>query len=493
MGEHLSERDLKRYRRRQWSAEELLAWDAHLTQCEACRRRLSEEPSLSQAVRALWQDLHAVAQREAHHLTYEQLEAYVEGTLSPPDRAHIEEHLRVCSLCEAEVRDLRAFERELEAPPASEAPAEEREPPRWAWPQRLRHLVFPPRTQAWAWGFTLLLLVWLGWSQFQTRRALQRTEERLTQLQRLAAGEAEGRNLQPLLERLDDLQQQWVSLRGEMAAIRRQMEERTTRLTRLQAELEATRRQTRALQARLQAWVKQASGPRLRLKDTTGEIVLTSDGRLVLPEDGPSLPAEWRARLRRLLTEGHVPPSEPVRVALAAVRSELALRGEGREEGREPLPLSPVATAVRTTHPSFRWKGVEGARRYTFVLTDRDQTQVLWEGEAGTRTSLTLPEEVPLKPGEIYAWQVEAMMEGEPRLSPWAKFWVLDEKTAAEVARWEARFRDSALLLAVLYETYGLFDEAQAQLERLKGLNPPRASEVQTMLDALTERRRRSW
>lgn len=77
---HPSAAELDRYRRRTAAAAELLAVDAHIASCDACLAAL----------------------RDSRHLTYEQAEAYVDGS---DDRA-VRDHVAVCAMCRAEVDDL---------------------------------------------------------------------------------------------------------------------------------------------------------------------------------------------------------------------------------------------------------------------------------------------------------------------------------------------------------------------------------------------------
>jgi hypothetical protein len=77
-----------------------------------------------------------------------------------------------------------------------------------------------------------------------------------------------------------------------------------------------------------------------------------------------------------------------------------------------------------------------------------------------------------LKPGGVYTWQVEAIVGEEKVVSLPARFWVLDKQSTFVVRRMERRFSHSALTLATLYATYGLWDKAIAQVHRLQKQNP---------------------
>jgi hypothetical protein len=50
----------------------------------------------------------------AEHVDYEQLEAYIDETLGEAEREALDSHFKTCALCSAELRDLEAFENQME-------------------------------------------------------------------------------------------------------------------------------------------------------------------------------------------------------------------------------------------------------------------------------------------------------------------------------------------------------------------------------------------
>jgi anti-sigma factor RsiW len=119
---HLSPQLQHRFLARLLSPEETLDVVKHLRECEACRERLlalrSDKPgSLVDAI------LPEVSDEE--HPSADSLGAYLDGDLSGPDKADLEEHLRTCELCRKASADLRSFRHELLQSPAQEyLPAE---------------------------------------------------------------------------------------------------------------------------------------------------------------------------------------------------------------------------------------------------------------------------------------------------------------------------------------------------------------------------------
>jgi anti-sigma factor RsiW len=109
MSEHLSRDYVARYLQRSLSRSERTAADAHLEDCEACRRLVSESPDLQSAFVSFREDVRAQAERGLTHLEYEQMEAYVDGTMSNADREIVDSHTERCGVCGGELRDLQEF------------------------------------------------------------------------------------------------------------------------------------------------------------------------------------------------------------------------------------------------------------------------------------------------------------------------------------------------------------------------------------------------
>jgi hypothetical protein len=98
-------------------------------------------------------------------------------------------------------------------------------------------------------------------------------------------------------------------------------------------------------------------------------------------------------------------------------------------------------------------------------------------------TQVSLPSGI-LEHGEAYLWQVEAIGEEQPCRSSIVGFWVLNQETVHEVEAVERNYPTSALVRASVYEAYGLYEEALAQVERLVEMNLDNSS-AQMMLHNL--------
>ncbi len=101
--DHLSREQLEHYRDRLLPAPALSTADAHLSQCVACRTALAELTPPGPAV-ALLAD---IATARSEHLSYEQMDHWVEDTLDPAVRELVMAHIAVCDSC---ARQLRAYE-----------------------------------------------------------------------------------------------------------------------------------------------------------------------------------------------------------------------------------------------------------------------------------------------------------------------------------------------------------------------------------------------
>jgi len=142
MPDHLSEEQIRRYRKRENPPEELLRVDDHISQCAPCRELLSSASELRAALQSgetlslrgqlrqsnsarsepadkgghlneMSRAVHNSAP-ESEHLSYEQLETYVDGKMPRADRDVAEAHLESCRPCSEDVRDLNTFRVEFE-------------------------------------------------------------------------------------------------------------------------------------------------------------------------------------------------------------------------------------------------------------------------------------------------------------------------------------------------------------------------------------------
>src|SRR5579872_2712395 len=107
MPAHLSKEQIASYQDRQMPPAELIAADQHLASSESCRREMVTGIDLDSALTA---NRNSVLDS---HLSYEQLEAYVDGRISDADNKILLTHISACRMCAEELHDLEGFHREI--------------------------------------------------------------------------------------------------------------------------------------------------------------------------------------------------------------------------------------------------------------------------------------------------------------------------------------------------------------------------------------------
>lgn len=115
---------------------------------------------------------------------------------------------------------------------------------------------------------------------------------------------------------------------------------------------------------------------------------------------------------------------------------------------------------------------MEGVTAYVVEVYD-DQYKLAATSPELTEASWT----TTLARGKVYSWQVKALKEGQEFTSPrppapQAKFRILDQAKANEIARARRAHGNSHLTLALLYADAGLIKEAEQELRLLRRANP---------------------
>lgn len=103
---HLDEGQLDRYRRRVAAPDELLASDAHLATCDRCYA----------AVRADAATIDLPDAPDDVHVTYDELETFVDGRADGVDAERVALHTEQCTRCGAELADLAAMRDSMSVP-----------------------------------------------------------------------------------------------------------------------------------------------------------------------------------------------------------------------------------------------------------------------------------------------------------------------------------------------------------------------------------------
>lgn len=118
MTSHLSTEEMKLLATRKAGPDERWRMLRHLEGCAHCRRAalaLESPAALARTLRAV---------READpHLTYAQLEAYVEARIEATERGGLDRHLAGCARCQGELADFRGFAADLARPVSAHSAA----------------------------------------------------------------------------------------------------------------------------------------------------------------------------------------------------------------------------------------------------------------------------------------------------------------------------------------------------------------------------------
>ncbi len=159
---------------------------------------------------------------------------------------------------------------------------------------------------------------------------------------------------------------------------------------------------------------------------------------------------------------------------LAGLKRNGSALMSGSDEELKFAVIAPIGKVELTDRPTFRWAALPNATNYTVEIYD-EQFNLVTSSPILTATTWTIPQ--PLNRGALYAWQVKAKKDEQTITSPrppapQAKFRVLSQVKANEIAQARRTVRTSPLMLGLLYAEAGLLDEAEAEFRALQQANP---------------------
>ncbi len=435
MSEHLSTERIARYRQRTMSPAELLTADDHVATCSACRQRLSSEEELEAAYISLRAGLEAAGGVEPSHLSYKQLEGYLDGKLDEVGREIVDSHLEVCPQCKAELDDLQRFAARLKEPRPTfwgrfsafrRRAVESLSAAPQLFPMALRRA--PQYAAALATIIVLAMAtgtisLYLRSVRLRTRSVAKRTPPQAGQSSQLQPGEYEIRassSPQFLLALNDGGGSVGLDKHGNLVGL-----ETLPPLDRQSIKTALTTRRFKA-----------------------APILATLNAGTGTP---------WSATLRESLGESH--GESDLAVTILEAHFE---------------PLSPVGTVVESQRPTFRWKPLPGATSYTVAIYDSNFKRI-----AASQALLATEWRVPwfLERDRVYSWQVTAVSGNKEVIAPVppgpeAKFKVLDPIHVDELARVRQAYPNSHLALGILETQVGLLDDAEREFQALSDANP---------------------
>jgi hypothetical protein len=112
---HVGDAEIRAYRGRTLPPADLLEVSDHIASCEACRVRMASPVEVRAGVSAIQSLLEA--RTAAGHLTYDDLAAYVDGTMPNEAGDRVELHARECESCSQALEDLKTLRDELQETP----------------------------------------------------------------------------------------------------------------------------------------------------------------------------------------------------------------------------------------------------------------------------------------------------------------------------------------------------------------------------------------
>ena len=437
MGQHLTQKQVEDYCRQQLGVADLLSVSDHLGECAACRQQIEYALNGDAIYFALRSEVfgEGADSSSSHlvraHLTAEQTARYVESNLSGDELQMVADHLTHCESCALAVDDLQTFREQM-------APDLERE---------YHPAIVPSPTEGW-------------WKRMLAP---------LSALFRGSPGLAFGAVLMVVLLALSS----WLIWR-------------TPRRIEPTPEIVEAPTPPPSPQP---APVPPPSPPSVplvaQLTDGGSQLTLDQEGKISGVDD---LPPAYRNMLRQALTTRRIERSSQLK---GLARPPSSLMSTDREQGEFSV-VEPVGKVLMSEQPTFRWSPMQGATGYIVEVYDSTFNLV------ATSPQLTSQSWSPpaLARGKVYAWQVKAIKDGQefksPRPpAPQAKFRILDQAKASELARAKRAYPSSHLVLGLLYAEAGLLSEAEQELRLLQKANPD--SEIaRTLFTQVQALRRRS-
>jgi len=407
---HLTARQIEDLNSRTSSPSELLTAMNHIATCDACRDQIASERQTRAAVESLQSELRS--QEHTDHLTYEELAASVDDSLSPADRDILESHVEMCSRCAEELADLRAFKAEMTTYPEIERSSAR------ASSLRERVIAFlrvPSLGISFQMvGAAIVLLLCVSVATLLLRRG-------------------------PAVQEISELRQ----------------------------EDEAPPEQSANPQPPSPSPASSATEIAETINDGDGIVTIDKEGNVSgLESLSPSYQRDVKATLKSRRVEA------PTQLQELIGKAGVLMGTTGEANGFSLI--GPVGSIVRTDRPSFHWKPLKGAASYVVAVYDSSfnkvasseaQSRTEWSpGQSLKRGEVYSWQVTAIKDGK------EVVSPAPP--APAAKFKILDSASNRELQQVKRAHPDSHLVLGILYQRAGLLEDAQREFNILYRANP---------------------
>jgi hypothetical protein len=405
VGTHLTDEQIGFYRK--LPAQELFVVDDHLAVCEECRNRLAE----SQQDRIETVNPYLFAP-EPDHLLFEQLKAYVDGSVDQTDQEIVESHLSLCSQCAEDEADLRKIRADLTGYlPRNKPSFASQALLLWRSPE----YSLPFRTALAAAVVFLILLATLFYRSSN-----------------------------------NEIQGKWKQALAENQALKEKVQE--LEKTKVSAPVETPQKSTLLVS----------------LRDGSGRIEMDQSGMLYGVD---SYPPAYHDKIQAVLKSGSL--SYPRWFDDLGQRAEI-VRGEQASVSGPFRVLSPVGVVELSDHPQFQWSSCPGASQYQLKVYDNKFRVVAFSPKLDSLSwSPSAPlNRGEIYSWQVVAFTSERTITVPLAPAPEAKFKVLEEQKMRELEQIKTQNPNAHLLMATFYAENGMVVEARKELEELKKTNP---------------------
>ncbi len=355
------------------------------------------------------------------HLSYEDLEAYVDGRLPPARLKHCGTHLDSCDACRAELEDLRSIKGG--SPALQRAEAQRRDVPQ----RRRRRGVMLHAVAAGTTVVVVAVCAYFWWAHQKTRATKPAVAHTVTQSAAPVA----------------------MAVPHSPAPVAVPHSPAPVAMAVAQSAAPAAMR------------LNQAAAPAARAAQVRGSSIA---------EDIADLPEDMRAAVSAAIQHRKLQlPAEP-----GLFRDRAPAVAAAPETNTAVVLLGPRGEAISETRPEFRWQPFAGAVRYSVTIVDATLHPV--QHSPALRTTAWRPKR-PLHRGQTYLWQVKASVRGRSKAASSATALpavvrVIPEKLADEIAHFRQQHETAHLVLGVLYGQAGMLTASADELGKVAPTDP---------------------
>jgi hypothetical protein len=443
MAEHIPKPEIERFSVSALPEEQLEAIAKHVAECETCYQVLAETLRRQRATEGIKFTLAPEFWFRHDHLEYEQLVGIAEDKLDVTEREIIDIHLSACATCREDVRSFLAFRQEIEPElrvhygPATQTPKAGKVSA-WNWWQGL----------AWKpiYATAIIILVFglvIGLVTLVKRRTAN----------------LEVKQTQPPLNintprQTPTSENQAISIQRTPAPVPSQQS---------------------TIPSPSPALPVKNAAPLKPVDNASAVAVLNDERRTVTIDKAGNvsgldeIPQNTRHEIGEALLAGNI---KAPGIDTEPIGGPINLRGSGN---RPTFKLvSPARAVIISIRPSFEWEKLAGATSYRVLVGDLKGHEITKSEELPADQTKWIPS-TPLKRGEIYAWEVEATVNGKKIISPGTsapqmKFKILSAVSAQELG--QLKSARSHLALGVFYAREGMIAEAEREFQSLVRENP---------------------